>query len=449
MSARQAVAAASSADERAPRVLWELYTARARLVIVVAQAEARVLGCEQIAGGHLLLGLLGEGSGVAARLLGEAQIEAPRLRETLGRGPRPADDPLCGRIPFTASLELALEAAQRSHHGYVGSEHLLRALLDEGGAEATDVLSRAGADVAALRAVLTSSLALPPRRRISRARSPAAASQGTRQVLAGLTEGALGLLAEADATARSLGAEAIGTDHLLVAMMQSRGDLARRLDGAGLTLGEVRAHVADGGGGDDDARSDASTSCLSLPCTKQVQRAAELARQYAIVDERDDVPVDYLLLGIANDAKSAAYDILQHHDPAGLVDAIVDEVGSPDGPSVATLTQTAREALELAWSTALALGYSEICVSHILGGLREPGWTIAARAIAMLADPQGRPARPRGARAAPTNSTTGSRSRPTPGRLCGSPRRPRATSARRMSVPSTCCSASPRSPSTS
>jgi hypothetical protein len=211
-----------------------------------------------------------------------------------------------------------------------------------------------------------------------------------RELLAGLCDDALGVLVGADATAGALGAGAIGTDHLVLAILQAGGASARRLEHEELTLGTVRAAVTAGAASDSGKRSDPSTSCLSLPCTTQLQRVVAVARQSAVILESADVRVDHLLLAIASDGRCVASDILRRQDRAAaprLVAAILDDLGDESAALWLPYTDTAREALELAWSTALALGYSEIGVSHILGGLRAPGWTIAARALALLAVP--------------------------------------------------------------
>jgi prophage maintenance system killer protein len=131
------------------------FTDRARRTIVLAQHEARLLQHHYIGTEHLLLGLLREGEGVAARTLESLGVsrEAARgqVEEIIGRGPEPAPS----HIPFTPRakkvLELSLREALALGHTYIGTEHLLLALLREGHGVAAQVLVRLGADHAQVR----------------------------------------------------------------------------------------------------------------------------------------------------------------------------------------------------------------------------------------------------------------------------------------------------------
>jgi prophage maintenance system killer protein len=124
------------------------FTDRARLVVVLAQVEARGLGHGFTGTEHLLLGLLAEGEGVAALVLESLGISLEEARgwveEIAGRGQgAPA-----GHIPFTPRakkvLELALQEAVQLGHSYIGTEHLLLALLAEGEGVAAQVLASLG-----------------------------------------------------------------------------------------------------------------------------------------------------------------------------------------------------------------------------------------------------------------------------------------------------------------
>ena len=124
------------------------FTDRARRVVVLAENEARGLGHGFAGTGHLLLGLLAEGEGVAAQVLEPLGISLEeargRVEEIAGRGQgAPA-----GHIPFTPRatkvLELALQEAVQLGHSYIGTEHLLLALLAEGEGVAAQVLASLG-----------------------------------------------------------------------------------------------------------------------------------------------------------------------------------------------------------------------------------------------------------------------------------------------------------------
>jgi ATP-dependent Clp protease ATP-binding subunit ClpA len=131
--------------------MFERFTDRARRVVVLAQEEARMLDHNYIGTEHILLGLIHEGSGVAAKAL-EAlgiRLEAVRLEvETMiGRG----GEQTSGHIPFTPRakkvLELAFRESTQLGHNYIGTEHILLGLVREGSGVAAQVLVKLGADL--------------------------------------------------------------------------------------------------------------------------------------------------------------------------------------------------------------------------------------------------------------------------------------------------------------
>jgi ATP-dependent Clp protease ATP-binding subunit ClpC len=128
--------------------MFERFTDQARRVVVLAQEEARMLNHGHIGTEHLLLGLVHEGEGVAARALESLNISLPAVRreveEIIGRGERPPS----GHIPFTPeakqALELSLRESNQLGHNYIGTEHLLLGLLREGEGVAAQVLVKMG-----------------------------------------------------------------------------------------------------------------------------------------------------------------------------------------------------------------------------------------------------------------------------------------------------------------
>jgi ATP-dependent Clp protease ATP-binding subunit ClpC len=131
--------------------MFERFTDRARRTVVLAQEEARLLQHNYIGTEHLLLGLVHEGEGVAAKALESLGIglEAVRqqVEEIIGRGQYASS----GHIPFTPRakkvLELALREAIQLGHNYIGTEHILLGLIREGDGVAAQVLVRLGADL--------------------------------------------------------------------------------------------------------------------------------------------------------------------------------------------------------------------------------------------------------------------------------------------------------------
>jgi ATP-dependent Clp protease ATP-binding subunit ClpC len=131
--------------------MFERFTDRARRVVVLAQNEARDLGHNYIGTEHILLALIDEGQGVAAKALDALGIgqDAARqqVEEIIGRGKGASE----GHIPFTPRakkvLELSLREALQLGHHYIGTEHILLGLLREGEGVGAQVLTGFGADL--------------------------------------------------------------------------------------------------------------------------------------------------------------------------------------------------------------------------------------------------------------------------------------------------------------
>ncbi len=134
---------------------FDKFTARARKVITLAQEEAVRFNHNYIGTEHLLLGLLREGEGVAAKVLVEMGVELNRVRSAvefiIGRG----DRMIVGEIGLTPRaekvIELAVDEARRLGHHYIGTEHLLLGLLREGEGVAAKVLDSFGVNLEKVR----------------------------------------------------------------------------------------------------------------------------------------------------------------------------------------------------------------------------------------------------------------------------------------------------------
>ena len=135
--------------------MFERFTDRARRVVVLAQEEARLLNHNYIGTEHILLGLIHEGEGVAAKALESLGISLEAVRsqveELIGQG---GSSP-SGHIPFTPRakkvLELSLREALQLGHNYIGTEHILLGLIREGEGVAAQVLVKLGADLSRVR----------------------------------------------------------------------------------------------------------------------------------------------------------------------------------------------------------------------------------------------------------------------------------------------------------
>jgi ATP-dependent Clp protease ATP-binding subunit ClpC len=136
--------------------MFERFTERARQVVVFAQDEARALRHDYIGTEHLLLGLLREEEGLAARVLGELGVELEAVRaEVVRRVGEGGEQPETGQIPFTPhakqALELALREALALGHKYIGTEHVLLGLVRVGEGVGVEILNRFGATTVVVR----------------------------------------------------------------------------------------------------------------------------------------------------------------------------------------------------------------------------------------------------------------------------------------------------------
>ena len=135
--------------------MFERFTEQSRRVVVLAQEEARMLGHNHIGSEHLLLGLLHEQGGTAADVLASAGITVEAARAQVEELAVPRDKSPTGHIPFTQRakkiLELSLREALEQRKSYIGTEHILLALMRDSDGMGARVLERLGGSLPALR----------------------------------------------------------------------------------------------------------------------------------------------------------------------------------------------------------------------------------------------------------------------------------------------------------
>ncbi|MGI6574283.1 MAG: ATP-dependent Clp protease ATP-binding subunit [bacterium] len=131
--------------------MYARFTQRAQRVLVLAQEEARRLQYPYIGTEHILLGLIREGTGVAAKVLTELGLDAEKIRKEVEQIIGPGNGTIAEEISFTPRakrvIELAIDEGRRLGHNYVGTEHLLLGLIREGEGVAAQVLHNLGADL--------------------------------------------------------------------------------------------------------------------------------------------------------------------------------------------------------------------------------------------------------------------------------------------------------------
>jgi len=156
--------------------VFERFTERARQVVVLAQDEARALKHNYIGTEHILLGLLREEEGLAARVLESLDITVEEVRAQVARIVGQGDEVTTGQIPFTPRakkvLELALREALSLGHNYIGTEHILLGLVRENEGVAARILLDFDADAEKIRNEIIRMLSGPGRRQGSGSAGP-------------------------------------------------------------------------------------------------------------------------------------------------------------------------------------------------------------------------------------------------------------------------------------
>jgi ATP-dependent Clp protease ATP-binding subunit ClpC len=155
--------------------VFERFTERARQVVVFAQDEARVLKHNYIGTEHLLLGLLREEEGLAARALESLEITIEEVRAEVARIVGQGYEVTAGQIPFTPRakkvLELSTREARTLGHRYIGTEHILLGIVRENEGVASQILLDLGADAETVRNRLIEMLSGPGRRPVQTGRT--------------------------------------------------------------------------------------------------------------------------------------------------------------------------------------------------------------------------------------------------------------------------------------
>lgn len=147
--------------------MFERFTDRARRATVLSQEEARTLNHNYLGTEHMLLGLLHEGEGIAAQALVSVGLTLESAREAVTELVGPGSSPSSSHIPYTPRskkvLELALREALQLGHNYIGTEHLLLALLREGEGMGAQAIAKLGSDLGGVRKAVLAILRERPR----------------------------------------------------------------------------------------------------------------------------------------------------------------------------------------------------------------------------------------------------------------------------------------------
>jgi ATP-dependent Clp protease ATP-binding subunit ClpA len=291
---------------------FDKFTERARTVLVLSQEEAQQLNHDYIGTEHILLGLVREGDGVAARVLNNLGIELHKVRSAvefiIGRG----DRMVMGEIGLTPRakrvIELAVDEARRLNHHYIGTEHLLLGLVREGEGIAAGVLESLGVSLEKVRAqvieVLKSSSGYSgfSGGTVRRAWQHSTPRQ---DVEVALTQEAQIVLRLAQEEARRLNHASVGVEHVFLAMVGfAGGPTFGILNSLGFEVAKTREAVeAITGRGEQEAAGE-------LEFTDVAKQAVQLAMKLSRRLDRTAVGSELVLLGVLRAGESAVTDLL-------------------------------------------------------------------------------------------------------------------------------------------
>jgi ATP-dependent Clp protease ATP-binding subunit ClpA len=291
---------------------FDRFNDRAKRVLALAQDEAIRFNHNYIGAEHLLLGLVREGEGVAARVLDSLGVELSKVRvaveSIIGRGDATASPSEITLTPRVRKIiELAIDEARKLGHSHVGTEHLLLGMVREGESVASGVLQSLGIKLETVRQQVIAVM----NRAASGAESgpvpgPSMTTRFTHvytgNPLERLDEAAKRVLALAMNEAVGLGHGWLGTSHLLLGLISVNGTVAQRaLTELGVALERAREHVAKA------ERPSAEWQTPAIVLTPRANRLVEAAANLA---GAGPIRPECLLLAYAADPESPGAQIL-------------------------------------------------------------------------------------------------------------------------------------------
>jgi len=292
---------------------FDRFNDRAKRVLALAQDEAIRFNHNYIGTEHLLLGLVREGEGVAARVLDSLGVELSKVRRavesTIGRGDATSSpSEIALAPPMKKAVELAIDEARKLGHSHVGTEHLLLGIVRQSESTAAKVLAGLGVELERVRQQVIATLGQQhPGMAMG---SPAGAPPSTGP-FAGpfdrFTGGAKRVLALAQEEAIRFKHNYIGTEHLLLGLIREQeGVAARALQTLGAELTKARTAV-----GFIIGQGDAAPAPSEITLSPRTKKVIELAIDEARNLGHGRVGTEHLLLGLAREGEGIASGILE------------------------------------------------------------------------------------------------------------------------------------------
>jgi ATP-dependent Clp protease ATP-binding subunit ClpA len=293
--------------------MWEPFTERSRRAIVLAQEEAQRLGNNFMGTEHILLGIISEGEGLAAKVLETLGVDLAKVRAEVvaivGRGAQTAQQEMIFTPRAKRVIELAFEEARQLNHNYIGTEHLLLGMIREGEGVGARVLTNLGVDSSKVRAQVASLRDKDPQTEPSPTPPVATFVQSPGQQVgfpdSALTPAARHALISATEAAQRYGSPVCDVPHLLYGIVHVETTKASRLLGElGVTADAIaqRLSKAQSGG-----IIDQDEVALSAAARTNIANAVGEAHQSG----RRKANVEHLLLAIASGDENDGTRLLQ------------------------------------------------------------------------------------------------------------------------------------------
>jgi ATP-dependent Clp protease ATP-binding subunit ClpA len=380
---------------------FDRFNDRAKRVLALAQDEAIRFNHNYMGTEHLLLGLIREGEGVAARTLDSLGVDLSQLRRaiesTIGRGDAtisPSEITL--NPPMKKAIELAIDEARKLGHSHVGTEHLLLGIVRQSESVAAKLLGSLGVDLEKVRHNIVATLGQP---HPGTAAGSSAGPSQTKGQLGGpfdrFNDRAKRVLALSQDEAIRFNHNYIGTEHLLIGLIrEEEGVAARVLRKLGVELEKARTALNFIVG-----RGDSPTSPSEITLSPRTKKIIELAIDEARKLGHERVSTEHLLLGLAREGEGIASGILES---LGITmnkvrHAVIETLGQmqpspPTSVSSNTLVHTgpfdllddeAKRVLAIAEEEARQMRHNWIGTEHMMIALLRSG-SVAQRALESL-----------------------------------------------------------------
>jgi ATP-dependent Clp protease ATP-binding subunit ClpA len=304
--------------------VFDRFTEQSRRVVVLAQQEAGGLNQPLIGTEHILLGLARVGDGVAAEALAATGASLDAIREQVvaldgvGEQASPSHIPFSPRVRVV--LMLALRVSLELDHNYIGTEHMLLALIREGKGVAIQALTHMGIDPDNVRRLVLDIISADPE-----------SSPDTFEIFSARSRRVLDLARE---EAARFNHPRIGTEHILLGLAcEGEGAAAEVLAAAGVSVDAIRGQVValDGVG--------KQASPTPMPRSPRAKAALQLAVDMSLQHGLNRVDTEHILLALFHEKDNDAIQILSHMgiDPDNIRRLVLDIIsGNPEPEAAST-----------------------------------------------------------------------------------------------------------------